>query len=253
MGPWRLALLEGFELHDRGRPVPVPLSAQRVLAFVALHEHPVLRRHVACKLWVESNEEHATSSLRSSLWRLRQTGRGLLEVVGARLCLSPNVAVDVRDANAWCRALLDGDPSVAIYASDRCVPLGELLPDWYDDWVLFERERLRELRASALEAECERMIGRGSLIEAMRTAQEIVKLEPLRESAHRQLIRIHLAEGNQSEAVRAYELFSSLLHDELGLRPSPKMEHVMAPLTGSGARWHPHARTRAVTPPVTGR
>ena len=85
MASWELALLDGFELRGRGRAVPVPHSAQRVLAFVALHDQPVLRRYVAGKLWAESSEEHATSSLRSSLWRLRQAGRGLIDVVGPRL------------------------------------------------------------------------------------------------------------------------------------------------------------------------
>jgi DNA-binding SARP family transcriptional activator len=249
---FRLFLLDGFELRDRTGPLPVPLSAQRVLAFVALHEHPVLRRYVASKLWVESTEEHATSSLRSSLWRLRHAGCYVMEVAGPRLRLSPEVGVDVREATAWCRGVLEDETCVDVNGTDRHVPFGELLPDWYDDWVLFERERLRELRASALEALCERLIGRGSLVEAMQIAQEIVKLEPLRESAHRQLIRIHLADGNQSEAVRAYGLFSALLRAELGLRPSAKMEQVMASLAGNASRPHA-ARTRTVTETVTGR
>jgi DNA-binding SARP family transcriptional activator len=235
---FRLTLLDCFELRNDTGPLPVPLSAQRVLAFVALHDHPVLRRYVASKLWVESNEEHATSSLRSSLWRLRHAGCDVMEVVGPRFRLSPDVAVDVREAAAWCRAVLEDETCVDASDAQRHMPLGELLPDWYDDWVLFERERLRELRASALEALCERLIGLGLLVEAMRIAQEIVKLEPLRESAHRQLIRIHLADGNQSEAVRAYSLFSALLRDELGLRPSAKMEQVMASIAGNESSRH---------------
>lgn len=236
MGSVRLTLLDGFELRDRTGLLAIPVSAQRVLAFVALHDEPVLRRYVACKLWVESNEEHATSSLRSSLWRIRNAGCDAVEVVGSRIRLARDVFVDVRDTTGWCRTMLDDELCVDVDAADRHIPRGELLPDWYDDWVLFERERLRELRASALEALCERLIRRGSLVEAMRIAQEVVKLEPLRESAHRQLIRIHLAGGNQSEALRAYELFSGRLRAELGLRPSAQMEHVMASLAGSGSR-----------------
>jgi DNA-binding SARP family transcriptional activator len=236
MPSFRLTLLDGFELRDHTAPLPVPLSAQRVLAFVALHDHPVLRRYVASKLWVDSSEEHATSSLRSSLWRLRHAGCDVMEVVGPRFRLSQNVAVDVLEAAAWCRAVLENEACIDVSGARRHLPLGELLPDWYDDWVLFERERLRELRASALEALCERLMRGGLLVDAMRIAQEIVKLEPLRESAHRQLIRIHLADGNQSEAVRAYGLFSALLRAELGLRPSPKMEQVMASLAGNGSR-----------------
>jgi DNA-binding SARP family transcriptional activator len=234
MPRFRLSLLDGFELRDGRRPVPVPVSAQRVLAFVALQAQPVLRRYVASRLWTDSNEEQATSSLRSSLWRLRHVGCDVIDVDGARFRLAPYVLVDVREASAWCRAVLDDDASADIGGARPRVPLGELLPDWYDDWVLFEREQLRELRASALEAACERLIRRRAVVEAKEVAQEIVKLEPLRESAHRQLIRIHLADGNQSEAVRAYALFSRFLEAELGLRPSPKMEQLMASLVRRG-------------------
>jgi DNA-binding SARP family transcriptional activator len=239
-GP-RLALLDGFELRDNGNAIPVSLSAQRVLAFVALHEQSVMRRYVASKLWLDSNEEHATSSLRSSLWRLRRSGYELIEVAGPRLRLSPDLAVDVREATAWSRTVLDGDAEGAeidVDGPEVHVHLGELLPDWYDDWVLFERERLRELRAYALESLCERLIASGSFAAAMRTVQAVVKLDPLRESAHRQLIRIHLADGNQSEAVRAYRLYSRLLRDELGLSPSSKMEQVMLPLAADRPRRH---------------
>jgi DNA-binding SARP family transcriptional activator len=236
-GP-RLALLDGFELRDNGNTIPVSPSAQRVLAFVALHEQSVLRRYAASKLWLDSNEEHATSSLRSSLWRLRQSGYELIEVAGPRLRLSPDLTVDVREATAWSRTLLDGGAEIDVDGPDGDVHLGELLPDWYDDWVLFERERLRELRAYALESLCERLIASGCFAAAMRTVQAVVKLEPLRESAHRKLIRIHLAEGNQSEAVRAYRLYSGLLHDELGLSPSSKMEQVMSPLAADRPTRH---------------
>ena len=228
-GP-RLALLDGFELRDNGDTIPVSPSSQRLLAFVALHEQSVLRRYAASKLWLESNEEHATSSLRSSLWRLRRSGYELIEVAGPRLRLSPDLTVDVREATAWSRTLLDGGAEVDVDGPDAHVHLGELLPDWYDDWVLFERERLRELRAYALESLCERLIAKGCFAAAMRTVQAIVKLEPLRESAHRLLIRIHLADGNQSEAVHAYRLYSRLLRDELDLSPSSKMEQVISPL-----------------------
>ena len=235
MGSARLTLLDGFELRDRTGLLAIPLSAQRVLAFVALHDEPVLRRYVAGKLWADSSEEHATSSLRSSLWRIRNARCDAVEVVGSRIRLARDVFVDVRDTTAWCRTVLDDEMCVDVDGVDRHIPRGELLPDWYEDWVLFERERLRELRASALEALCERLIRRGSLVKAMRIAQQVVNLEPLRESAHRQLIRIHLADGNQSEALRAYQLFSGVLRAELGLRPSPQMEQVMASLAGIGS------------------
>src|SRR5262249_29267694 len=190
MGSVRLTLLDGFELRDRTGLLAIPVSAQRVLAFVALHDEPVLRRYVASRLWVDSNEEHATSSLRSALWRIRNAGCDAVEVVGSRIRLARDAFVAVCDTSTWCRPLLWGETSIDVRAADRHIPRGELLPDWCDDWVLFERDRLGGPRAAARDALSERLIRRGSLVEALRIARQVVKLEPLRESAHRQLIRI---------------------------------------------------------------
>lgn len=249
-GPF-VALLNGFELRYGAEVVPLPLSEQRVLAFVALQEHAVLRRYVACTLWLDSTEEHATSSLRSALWRLRRSGHDLLEVMGPRLRLGRDVSVDVREATEWSRRLLDGavDETAAREADGYL--FGELLPDWYEDWVLLERERLRELRAYAFEAHCERLTAEGRYADAMQAAQAVLKLEPLRESAHRRLIRIHLAEGNQSEAIRHYQLYRRLLQRELGLSPTAQMNQLISPLVKSADACRPYERRRdgAVTEP----
>jgi DNA-binding SARP family transcriptional activator len=58
-----------------------------------------------------------------------------------------------------------------------------------------------------------------------------VAAEPLRESAHRALIRIHLAEGNPAEAIRQYRLYRRLAFDGLGITPSAEMVRLVEPLT----------------------
>jgi DNA-binding SARP family transcriptional activator len=226
----RVELLGGFELRYDDMPVRLPMSAQRVLAFLALQERPVRRTYVAWKLWLESPEGNATSSLRSALWRLRRSGYDLVEAVGPKLRLAPGVAVDVREAAAWAHAVLEDRKGPLTDGSNGHALLGELLPDWYEDWVILERERLRELQAHALESRCEHLMAGGSYGTAMEYAQAAVKLDPLRESAHRLLIRIHLAEGNQSEALRDYRLYRRLLHDEVGLDPSMQMLELVSPL-----------------------
>ena len=62
----RLQLLDSFELTHGGRRLELPLPAQRLLAFLALHDQPTLRGYVAGTLWLESNEAHAAGSLRSA-------------------------------------------------------------------------------------------------------------------------------------------------------------------------------------------
>ena len=226
----QLTLLNAFELHCDGAAVPVTLPAQRVLGFLAMQERPVSRDYVAGTLWIDSSEEHATGSLRSALWRLRQCGDRLVEVSGRQLGLSPHVRVDARVAADWARRLLD--PSAAITDEDiaRIPRSGDLLPGWYDDWVLVERERLRELQLHALDRLCEGLMREGRYGQALEAGHAAVRMEPLRESGHRSVIRVHLAEGNQADALRQYHLFRRLLENELRLEPSGQMHELMAEL-----------------------
>jgi DNA-binding SARP family transcriptional activator len=224
----RLQLLDSFELTHGDRRLDLPLPAQRLLAFLALHDQPMLRGYVAGTLWLESNEAHAAGSLRSALWRTRRLGPALVESHGRRLELASIVAVDVRAVVAWARRVLD--PSTELRGSD-VAPIwrpGQLLPDWYEDWVEIERERLRELRAHALEAVCHRLTAAGRFGEATEAGLAAVRDEPLRESAHRVLIGVHLAEGNRAAALHRYRAFALLLRDEVGMSPSSRMEQLMA-------------------------
>lgn len=221
LGP-HLTLLNAFELRCEGRLVPLPRPAQRLLAFLALQDRPVLRTFVAGTLWLESPENRAFGSLRSALWRARRCGHELIEATTTQLRLASSVAVDVRETIAWARDVLEGSTEPGISGH-----VGDLLPDWYDDWVLFERERLRELRVRALEFLCAELTTAGKFHQAFEAGLAAVEDEPLRESAHRSLIMVHLAEGNQAEAIRRYRLYRALLQDQLGLEPSTRMEDLV--------------------------
>lgn len=229
-----LSLLGGFELTVDGEKVTLPMPAQRLLAFVALGDRPMLRTYVAETLWLESSEERASGSLRSALWRLRRPGLELVDASSRQLCLASDVVLDVRVLERWAHEALelrDEFGNVPAYISEVSNAItGDLLPDWYDDWLMVERERLRELRVRALERVCERHTRAGRFREAIETGFAAVNAEPLRESAHRCLVRVYLAEGNQAEALRSYGVYRNLLHEQLGLEPSPRMEALVARL-----------------------
>jgi DNA-binding SARP family transcriptional activator len=230
-----LSLLDAFELRCDGELVSLPPSAQRLRALLALHDRPLLRPFVAGTLWLDTPDERASANLRSSLWRLNRPGPRLVDATSVQLRLAPDVRVDVRETASLAHQLLSrpsGPPDdEAELAPDPRLLTGELLPDWYDDWVMFERERLRQLSLHALEALGEQLLDVGRLGEALEAALEAVAMEPLRESSHRLLIRIHLAEGNGAEAIREFELCGRLLRDQLGLEPSPQLVRLVANLT----------------------
>lgn len=96
----------------------------------------------------------------------------------------------------------------------------DLLPGWYDDWALVERERMRQRVLHALEALSQRLVRAGRFAEAVETALLAVGAEPLRESAQRALIEVHFAEGNWVEGWRNYQAYRDLLRRELGVEPS---------------------------------
>jgi DNA-binding SARP family transcriptional activator len=224
-----LCLLNAFTLRVDSEPVALPLPAQRVLAFVALSERPVMRSAVAARLWLDGTEEHALGSLRSALWRLRREGVTLLGTSNGRLELDPRVTVDVRRLVAWARNEVDGVMTGDARCDlDQIRSPGELLPDWYDDWVVLERERLREVRIRGLETLCERLTAAHEFGHASEAALAAIADDPLRESAYRCLIGVHLSEGNRAEAIRTYRMFRERLRAELGLAPSPKIDALVA-------------------------
>jgi DNA-binding SARP family transcriptional activator len=229
LGP-HVRLLGAFELTHAGRPVTLPLSAQRVLAFVALHNRPLTRPYVAGSLWLDSNEERAQGNLRSALWRLRRPRCPLVEATCNRLCLASAVAVDVLEARALARASASGSVE-AEHVRLLTDLAGDLLPDWYEDWVLLEQERFRQLRLHALECLCEWLTAAGRFGLAVEAGHAAVAGEPLRESAHRALIKVHLAQGNHAEAIRALEIFRRLIGKNLGVAPSPQIEQLVAGLS----------------------
>ena len=224
----RLQLLEEFTLQHRGQPRQVPVGVQRVLAYLAL-SGPTHRCVVAGTLWPEVAESHALASLRTTIWRLNRTLPGVILTEGLRLSLPATVAIDSRDQEQFVTHLLRAhvQDSDWILAGIDHLWRGELLPGWYDDWVLFERERLIQLRLHALEHAAGVLTRCGRLDTALQVALEAVRTEPLRETANAALIDVYLAEGNVSDAVHRYDLFADLLRRELDLAPSPALGRLL--------------------------
>jgi DNA-binding SARP family transcriptional activator len=229
-----LRLLGGFELTCAGVPVAMPLSAQRVLAFLAVAERPLPRSYVAGTLWMEASQSRAGSALRTAVWRIGEHGLAALHCDAGNLALHPDVEVDVRRITGYASAVLDGRDAVADTARRREILVaGDVLPGWYDDWVLVENERFRQLRLHALERLCLALSDAGRHAEATQAGLAAIAADPLRESAHRALVTAHLAYGNAGDALRQYLRCRDVLERELGVGPSHALEQLVAALRGS--------------------
>ncbi len=235
--PPRLRLLNGFDLCQDGETLQLRPASQRLLAFLALADKAIERAAAAYQLWPDKCERRASANLRSALWRIRQVPTSLVEISPTHIRIHPRVWVDARDgllelASRSPDAPADGEALTALS--------GDLLPDWYDDWLLTERERLRQVRLHALEAAGHRLIEAGRLPEAIDLGLRAIAMEPLRESSHRLVIQAHLQEGNVAEAIRQYDSCRRLLDDELGVPPSPHLRVLLADvgrIEGSESSW----------------
>jgi DNA-binding SARP family transcriptional activator len=214
-----LHLLAGFALERSGEPVVVPATGQRLLAYLALRDGSAPRSEVAEALWLDTTSEHASASLRTTLWRLpRPGGAPLVSTGNGTLLVAPDVRVDVWRLRAALE-VVDDDPRAVVEQVGAALG-ADLLPGWFDEWVLLARERHRQRRLHALEKLSHALSGVGSHAEAVDLGLAAVEAEPLRESAHRAVVAAHLAEGNVGEAWRQFEAFRALLLTELGVEPT---------------------------------
>jgi len=229
----RISLLDGFRLEDDDLTIVLREGSQRLLAFLALKGRSVRRPVAAGTLWPVATEDHASSSLRSALARLHGGARATVESTARKVGLSDEVTVDLWDSQELAYRLLTPEESTpAAEPGAEAIPAlsEELLPDWYDEWVVVEAEEWRQLRLYALEALAERLTARGKYADAAAAALAAVRAEPLRESPHAALIRVHIAEGNPSEALREFARYGELLRLELGVEPTGRLRALVADL-----------------------
>ncbi|MFT3971762.1 MAG: BTAD domain-containing putative transcriptional regulator [Micropruina sp.] len=204
-----------------GHPYLVPEGCKRLLAFVALQRGRVDRRQAAGSLWPDGTENRASGNLRSTLWRLRGAGIGVLESDKSSIFLRERTTTDLEALCAWVDRLVDGTATEAdLHVPEWTSAVAELLPGWYDEWVIFERERIRQRMLHALEVLSRILCTAGRYGEAIDAAMDAVAVEPLRESAHRVLAVAHVAEGNFVEARRTFVRYRDLARRELGVEPS---------------------------------
>jgi DNA-binding SARP family transcriptional activator len=229
---FRISLLGGFELHQGGFVFTgLTSGSQRLLAFLALKGRSIARTAAADTLWPEASEDRAHASLRSAIIRLPSTVQDSVVVTSHDLRLAERVDVDLREARALAHRLLNAGTELESADLDTAAInalSADLLPNWYDDWAISEAEGWRQLRLHALEAIAGHLLARGRYSDAADAALLAMQAEPLRESAHGMIIRIHLARGNQSDALAAYDSYRKLLLEELGLEPTDQLSGLIA-------------------------
>jgi SARP family transcriptional regulator, regulator of embCAB operon len=239
---WDLRLLGFWQLRLGGQTVSVGARQQRLIAALALlGARP--RHLLAGVLWPESSERQAAASLRTILFRISHELPRLLADSRDPVALNAGVRTDLGRV----RRLIEdiAHPGTEpVHDASEVLRNAELLPGWYDDWVIFEQERLQQQRMAALETLATRYLAQGNHGDALEAARASAAIEPLRESAQLIIVRSHLAADDRASAMRVFRDFRARLADELGVAPSPRFEAILDSATSpDGARRTPLGAT----------
>src|SRR3954469_3685028 len=228
----RIAIFGALEItHEPAAPRRPP--TQRVLALlgylIAHHDVPQARDKLVDLLWPDLLPRQGRRMLSDTLWRARrlltrpgQEDTPALLIAGDTVAFRPDASIWVdlivfeqclRD-----RKSADEDEDEQLRAAVELYR-GDFLEDCYDDWALYERERLREQYLSALQRLLAADQGRQAYDLALQSALRLVQADPLREEAHRALMQLYHLLGRTDDALRAFAQCRTLLDTELGVEP----------------------------------
>lgn len=233
MAGLRVTLLGGFSLqHDSGTAVALPGPRARALvAYLALqHGRVQPRDKLAALLWPDASHERARHNLRQLLLLVRQTlPVGTLQEPGEDVGLDPaGLGVDALEFERLATAKTSPaalSEAVGLYGGDLLAGLGEQSTA-FEEWLLAERERLRDLALHALARLLDHHLEIDADQGAIQIAGKLLALDAAHEPAHRALMRVHIRQGRRTAALRQYQLCVAALRRELGAEPETETKQL---------------------------
>lgn len=231
-GSPRFILAKGQEVQVR------MVKSKAILAYLAISGQEEQRTKIAGLLWSDMVETSARANLRAAITNLRKELGDYLISTRQTLTLNYQLPIWV-DAKVieglwtrWKQMQRDKERSsesesvrIALrraLADVNAEFLGALnIPDapLFEEWMLLEREKYGQLIIDALAALTDHAIEEHALNEGIETASHILRLDPGRETAHRQLIQLHALNGNRTAALQQFEKCRQYLLEEFGVQP----------------------------------
>lgn len=215
-----IRLLGQFDVRVEGAPVEIPSRpAQSLLAYLVLTAGKAHRREkLAGMLWPDSDESNARSNLRHALWRVRKA-------VGQDFIEADNIQIGLGNRDGlWVDALevsrLDLKAGVDELGQALRLYGGELLPGFYEDWAVLEREGLRSRFEAGMNALIEQLIASADWPQVVEWSERWIALGQTPEAAFRALMQAKAALGDMAGVALTYERCKTLLNEQLGVEPS---------------------------------
>jgi TolB-like protein/DNA-binding SARP family transcriptional activator len=251
-----LRLLGGFEVRAASRSSPVGFPTKKAKALLAyLARCPgrrLAREKLATLLWERSDYTHACVSLRQTLTLLRKSLAHCecACVISDRdtLYLDPaHVEVDVAEFDLLCRETSAGplERAAALYHGEFLEGFA-LNEELYEEWLRTERASLQERAIGALMGLLRCHLDAGNLEDGARVVRRVLALDPLRETAHRALMRLYADMGDRALALKQYRSCLDLLSAELGVRPEAQTQRLYEVLRDEPGAVRPSAGELAV-------
>lgn len=231
-------------------------GARTLLAYLLVfRKQPHSRAALAGRLWPDLPETRARHALRHAIWRINRGLPGLLQTDADMVGVSPQARLwtDVVEFTDLIEPHLtdianrtapkDRHSSQARADLHRAIQLyrGDLLEGFYEDWVLVERDRLREMYLRALEHVIQMKKLAGCYEEALVAAQTLSSADPWRESTHREIMRLHALLDRPDAALEQFDACCQILIEELGVQPETATVQLAREIAGrAGQTAIPH-------------
>jgi predicted ATPase/DNA-binding SARP family transcriptional activator len=222
-----LYLLGSFELQINGKATRLPTrKMESLLAYLVLHPAPQSREKLAAMFWGDSSDELARRSLRTALAALRkELGDHLIIADRETVQRNPAFAVwiDVEEMERQAKEVLSADFPINCELEIELYR-GDLLEEFYEEWILEEREQCRSLWIDALLRYAQTQRTNGEYRRAIEISQKAISMDRANERAYQHLIFCYTALGDRSAAWKSYEECAKQLQEKLGIRPSKDTE-----------------------------
>ncbi len=222
---WQLHILGAFRLQHGDRQIRiVRRKVACLLAYLIPHPDKRTRQDLATLFWGDFPDTDALRSLRTALSVLRSTVDGEIVIAdgeSARFNPTFQLWVDALEFQSYAVHFLAEDP-FDLSTSFIDLYQGDLLRDFYDDWITPERDRLRSLYLDVLLHVAQQMRSRSEYERAIGFARRVLAIEPANERAHQHIMFCYIAMGDRSAALKQYEICRQGLEDDLGVEPMPE-------------------------------
>ena len=228
---------------------------QALLSYLLLHRAaPQVREHLAFLFWPDTSEAQALTNLRNLLHKLRQalpTPERFLLIDARSVQWRPDAPYTL-DVATFEQAVAQATTSTDLAGAIELYH-GELLSSCYADWILPERERLRQLALDVLE----RLI---TLLEAQRDygaaisySQRLLQLEPFNEALYRRLMSLYAATDDRAGALHVYQRCVAMLQEEFAVEPAALTQELYQRLQSPAVPPTPSTAHAPEQPPLIGR